>query len=340
LSYEGAADLPAGRQVQCSTAPARAANANGAFYVEPYSIFGRVGAMIRGSKGPFPYHEGYHLIVALRQFVYADESGTQAGARYCVVAGHRGSPVQWKRFRNDWRGILAKYGVEEFHSKVFFSRKKIRSLKRNPYIDWPDSKSSAFLGALLMAIRRRKIRPVGCAVDVGVFESYSYGERYVLAGYRDAQVRRKLRERPAPYHLAFRFMIADAIFATGPRTEIRIVLAEHEEYQQQAHEAYMLTKRLDQTGRAARQLKGFGVEPAADQPRLQAADLFAHQWYNTLVRGRARLNKENVHIMNQLTRNRKDMLVCDGPAIERIFNEAGVTVGERAQLRAIPEPPL
>ena len=294
--------------------------------------------MIRGSEGPLPYNEGHHLIVALRQLVYADESGTQNGARYCVVAGYRGSPVQWKRFGNDWKAILAKYGVREFHSKIFFSRKVIRSPKKNPYNDWPDSKASAFLGELLMAIRKRRIRPVGCAVDVSAFDSYSYGERYVLAGYRDAQVRRRLRERPAPYHLAFRLMIGDTLVATDPRTEIRVYLAEHQEYQQQAHEAYMLTKRFEETGRAVRQLKGFGVEPAADQPRLQAADLFAHHWYNTLVRGRARLNRENINVMNQLTHNRKDMPLCDGPSIEAWFGEAGVTEAERAQLRGIPGP--
>lgn len=292
--------------------------------------------MIRGSKGIFPYHEGHHLIVALRQFAYIDESGTHAGARYCAVAGYRGSPEQWKRFDREWKAILAKYHIKEFHSKTFFSRKHIRSRTKNPYQDWSDDQARTFLGELLTVIRKRKIRPVGCAVKVGDFESYSWGERYVLVGYE--KPRRKILVRPAPYHLSFRWALLDAIDGTDPRTEMHIVLAEHQEYQQQAHEAYRLTRNLEETGKARRQLKEFSIALPIDQPRLQAADLFAHQWYNTLHRGRARLNPENVYVMNQLTHNRKDLPVCDRPAIERAFEIVGVSASDRARLQAIPRP--
>ena len=293
--------------------------------------------LVEGSKGTFPYHEGKHLIVALRQFVYVDESGTHDGSTRCLVAGYRGSPGQWKIFNKEWRAVLRRYGLPDFHSKVFFNRKIIPNPKKNPYLRWSDDKATDFLGELLMVIRHRRIHPVGCAVDIPAFEAYSYGERCVLVGYRTEKSRRKGRARPAPYHLAFRLMIGDALEGTHPDTDVHFVVAETEEYTQRAYESYRLTKEYGRTGRQT-QLKSFASASAADVPSLQAADLFARQWYNTLVRGQARLNKENIQVMTQLTHRRRNMPVCDVPAIERLFDDAGITMATRERLRLIVEP--
>jgi hypothetical protein len=257
--------------------------------------------------------------VALRELVWTDESGTHSGSAWCLVAGYRASPGQWKRFDAEWWAVLNRYGVEAFHSKQYFNRKKITDPKRNPYLNWPDKKAASYFGDLLGVINGRKIYPVGCAVDVRAFEAYGFRARCVLAGYLAKASRRKSRD-PVPYHLAFRLMLADALKTAAPGTELHIIIAEQAEYQQRAGEVYTLTKQLGSAPRF-QQLKSFGMLDPKDKPALQAADLFAGRWYNFLVRGRQRLNRENVVAMNVLTHKRWDMPTCAGANMEAMFAE-------------------
>ena len=80
--------------------------------------------MLAGSRGPYPYHEGKHLIVAIDLYAYADESGIQGSAPYCLMAGYIASPRRWKPFNAAWKATLEEYGVPEFHAKDFFAVKK------------------------------------------------------------------------------------------------------------------------------------------------------------------------------------------------------------------------
>lgn len=285
-----------------------------------------------GSKGTYPDDEGRHLIVALRELVWTDESGTHSGSAWCLIAGYRASPRQWKRLEADWRAVLNLYGVRSgFHSNEFFNREVITDPKRNPYHNWSEKKAGSYFRDLLDVVAKREIYPVGCAVDVRAFGSYSYGERCILAGYVTKASRRKSRD-PVPYHLAFRLMLADAIQTAAPGTELHIIIAEQTEYQQRAGEAYVLAKKWS-LDRRVDQLASFGMRSPRKEPALQVADLFVGRWYNYLVRGRARLNQENVRAMNILTRRRKDMPVCDRPSIERMFADVGVTEDQRKILR-------
>ena len=227
--------------------------------------------------------------------------------------------------------MLNLYGVSAFHSKEYFNRKVIADPKRNPYLNWSEKRATSYFGDLLEVVRKHKIYPVGCAVDVRAFESYSYRERCVLAGYISKASRRKSRD-PVPYHLAFRLTLTDAIETAAPNTELHIIIAEQTEYQQRAGEAYTLAKRWS-LDRRVEQLKSFGMRNPKDEPALQVADLLAGRWYNFLLRGRAHLNRENVTAMNILTHKRRDMPICDGPSIERMFADVGVTEADRKVLR-------
>jgi hypothetical protein len=291
-----------------------------------------------GGRGPFPNHEGRHLIVALRRFVMADEAGTHDDSAYCVVAGYRGSPGQWNKFNKNWNAVLRRYHVAEFHSNVFFNRQRISDPAKNPYLKWTERKANDFLGALLAVFVGVKLDPVGVTVDNAVFNSYSYGERCVLVGYESKPSRRQHR-KPAPYHLAFRLMLGDATDGVAPDTELHFIMALQLQYQQRAGEAFALTKQHDVTG-IAQQLKSLAFQEPKDWPGLQAADLIAHQWYNTSARVYAgkRLNKENVAAMNALTRRRTAMKIVDAASIERMFAATGVTASNRAALRAVKEP--
>ena len=302
--------------------------------------------MIHGSKGPYPYDEGQHLIVALREWVYADESGIHDDALFCVVAGYRGSVEQWKKFNREWQAVLNKpeYRIKGgFHSKIFFNRKLKKNSKGNPYFGWPDNKARVFIDELLSVIDKRKIRPIGCAVNVNEFQTFSYGEQSTLVGYFPEKSMRQHRLKLAPYHLAVRAMVEDSLFGVASTTELHFVIAEQKELQQRALDGYYLTKELWSKGEravetaAVRQLKGMGVEAPVDFPGLQAADLFANRWYNALVHN-MRVGLDNRKIMKRLTRKRRDLPICDVIGIEKMFAESGITPEARSQLRAIEGP--
>ena len=227
--------------------------------------------------------------------------------------------------------MLNLYGVSAFHSNEYFNRKVIADPKRNPYLNWSEKRATSYFGDLLEVVRKREIYPVGCAVDVRAFESYSYKERWVLAGYISKASRRKSRD-PVPYHLAFRLTLADAIVTAAPNTELHIIIAEQTEYQARAGEAYTLAKRWS-LDRRVEQLREFGMRNPKDEPALQVADLLVGRWYNFLIRGRERLNRENVTALNILTHRRRDMPKCDGPSMERMFAETGITEADRKILR-------
>jgi hypothetical protein len=52
-----------------------------------------------------------------------------------MVAGHIGSPRQWRLFDDDWRDVLASEGVEEFHAKQLLQGSNWQS-RKSPYHGW------------------------------------------------------------------------------------------------------------------------------------------------------------------------------------------------------------
>jgi len=228
------------------------------------------------------------------------------------------------------------YRILEFHSNVFFNRKRIKNPKKNPYLNWSDGKAKEFLGKLLKVISQRRIYPVCCAVNVKVFESYSYGERCTVAGYETTPSHRRT-QRPAPYHVAFRLMIGDAAEKVHPDTALHFTFADQADYKERAIEVYDRTREYGHPN-IRRHLKGIAFEPPIDWPGLQAADLFVNRWYNSLVQtesGRS-LSRENQIIMNILTHKRRDIILLDAAGIERLFAE--ISPEARRRLRAVQEP--
>ena len=124
-----------------------------------------------GSKGDYPHDEGRHLIVVVKEFVYADEAGTHENATYCLVAGYRASPRQWKKFKEEWQVALKDAGVSVFHANVFFNRTINKDPEENAYLRWSAAKAEKFLQQLLDIIHKRQIHPVGCALHIPAFRA-------------------------------------------------------------------------------------------------------------------------------------------------------------------------
>src|SRR4051812_10516737 len=111
---------------------------------------GRNGSADPSSKGPYPYQEGEHLVVAATEWVHTDESGVQGeSARWCLVAGFRASPGQWGKFDKAWRRVLRDHRVDgAFHSHDFFNREDWNGRSRNQFLDWKPARARALLSAI------------------------------------------------------------------------------------------------------------------------------------------------------------------------------------------------
>jgi hypothetical protein len=173
--------------------------------------------LIQGSKGAYPYHEGKHLIMALRQHFYGDESGVN-DKRWCLIAGYRASPGQWEIFNREWNRALD--GTGTFHAVDFFNRK--RGGRKNPYRNLSDSAANALLSRLLGVITARRLTTVGSAVDVEAFSAFTWGEQSLLVNYFGGPSTRRHRA-PAPYHYAFLTVLTAALRNTHPDTECTFV---------------------------------------------------------------------------------------------------------------------
>lgn len=76
--------------------------------------------------------------------VYADESGTHAGAPIATVGGFVDSPENWEQFRPKWKTALNNFRTPYFHFREFASR-ALCSDVQSPYYNWSHSKRRAFL---------------------------------------------------------------------------------------------------------------------------------------------------------------------------------------------------
>lgn len=143
---------------------------------------------------------------------YADESGTHGDkSPFCVVAGYVGSHRQWGYFEKEWLEVLGNFSVPEFHSVEFFRRRYTSRSSKSPYRGWPETKASNFMTQLVSILMKRKLYPVGSAVDIKAFDSFSRGERQFLSNGRLKKgtsifVSSGAPVRP-PYQLAFSTML-------------------------------------------------------------------------------------------------------------------------------------
>jgi hypothetical protein len=188
--------------------------------------------MLRGSRGDYPYDQGKHLLVMTQLFTYADESGIEDGAPFCIVGGYMASPHQWKAFRKDWAAALGEFGFrpgsEEFHSKVFFNHQA-------PYRSWGHERCATFLRRLLDVINRRQVVPVAGVVDVAAFNALPLEQRQFETGgiFRTPleasshDSRRRFLSTGAPntpYFCAFGSLIGEVVRKAPPDARLNFVL--------------------------------------------------------------------------------------------------------------------
>lgn len=277
--------------------------------------------MLRGGKGAYPYHEGNHLIVAIDLTVFADESGIQKDARYCVMAGYIGSPRSWKLLNNAWARVLAEYGVPEFHAKDFFP--KNRRLSRDHYAGWSGAKSTAFIRALATAIDESPVHAVCGALNVEAFNALTYGERRFLTGGNVLESGRWVYQGAPnqPYRFAFVQLLRDAVGRAKDGTLVHWVFDRQNEYEGGVLQEYQeivasqagADKIIDTT-----KLGSIRFASRLHEPSLQPADLLAHCWYTELTR-REHPTEERAWAMHVLSNKRREIRVLEANDFDQFF---------------------
>ena len=271
-------------------------------------------------------------------FVYGDESGIDE-TPYCVVAGFIASPRHWDSFNAAWRKVIEKAQVNEFHSKDFFSRRRATSSSTNPFRDWSESDASALLDALLKVIRDHpRVTPIGCALDVNIFRSYTWGERRYLTGGQWNRTTKKFITQGAPsrtYPVPFYSMVGEALQMARPaECKVNFVMDEQKVIQngiQQVYAQYRDTELNPFCEKMGDLISGLSEEHEG----IQAADLLAYTW-NGWYRFRERLRRERLDVLLEIMRmqHHREMGVMRKRGLEHILTKT-LLPEDRAKIRAL-----
>jgi hypothetical protein len=89
---------------------------------------------------------------------YLDESGVHGNADLCVVAGYFGGISPWRRFEREWKRILARAEIKDFHANRFWARSKGKTV--GVYSGWTEARKREFIADLVEAIASSRIYPV------------------------------------------------------------------------------------------------------------------------------------------------------------------------------------
>lgn len=109
------------------------------------------------------------IIMTLR--AYLDDSGKLADPieTVTIVGGCIATVEEWDELEKEWWSVISAYDVKEFHA-VDFAHSK------GDFLDWPEDKRRAFLGALVEIMRRNlrnPSKPIGGLLPLSQFRNLS-----------------------------------------------------------------------------------------------------------------------------------------------------------------------
>jgi hypothetical protein len=280
--------------------------------------------MLRGGCGEFPHHRGRNLIAKLSILnVYADESGIQGDADWCLVTGFIGTPRHWESFDRQWQFALDKFEVPEFHAKDFFARKSKAKSRTNYYAGWTQVRAFDFIDALARAVRfDKRLYPIGGSVHVPSFNSLPYGLRRALTGgivEKNSKGVRRWRTTGAPskpYFMAFHWLLVEAMRRVQDDSVIDFVFDEQRQFESRGILTFQEIKEL--IAPVDPRNDRLGAVSYASRKRhvgLQAADLHTHIWYSYLTQGDS-ISLDRQYAMDKLIKDGAMMKTLDERSID------------------------
>jgi hypothetical protein len=99
---------------------------------------------------------------------YLDDSGTDAGSPYLVVAGFAANVEQWSKFTEEIAALDKKFEAPPFHARDF----EKAGVGYGPYSKWAKEKRQHYLNRFLGTIRRRCYKSFGTLLEMAVYDQY------------------------------------------------------------------------------------------------------------------------------------------------------------------------
>ena len=262
---------------------------------------------------------------------YADESGTHGNAKYCIVSGYLATPRKWGLFEADWRAILRDYQITDFHSKDFFGRQKTQG--RGQFDRWPEKRANELISELTQVIHKRNLNPIGGAVEVAAFNSYTKGERaFMTMADVDAAGRLVTSGAPSrPYQLAFVTLMTEACQGAFGDAKVHFVFDRN--HVEEARAVQTFTQMRDRISNPLWDKLGrVSFAGHNDEIGLQAADLHAYLWHNYSTTGPS-MTSERQRAFGFITRRRNRMGIWDTRLMEELLSR--LTPRQRMGLKAL-----
>lgn len=192
---------------------------------------------------------------------FSDESGNDGQSVVFAMATILVSHESSYYFGNDWRRMLAEFGVTEFHAADFYGR-------RNEFSRWPAERTAAMQSAIIKLLQKWEVRHSAALVT-----NDDYKRSFVETGFNRTIVSAP-RKWMKPYLTAFQHTVIDLReFADYQLkgTYIVPVFDNCQEFMAQAREFY------DQRN-ADGKLGQMQVASQREYVQIQAADFFAWEY--------------------------------------------------------------
>ncbi len=271
--------------------------------------------------------------------VYGDESGID-DPRCCVVAGFIATPRQWDGFNAAWRKVMEAVGVPEFHSKLFFSRRDAAGSSTNPFSSWSDSEADELLVALISVIKAHpRVAPIGCALDVRAFKSYTWGERMYLTGAKWNRDTKKFVTQGAAsrvYPFPFYNMIGEALSKARPKdAKVHFIMDEQKVVQAGVQQVYF-ESRNNELISSREKLGELSPGLSEEHEGIQVADLLAYIWFGW-YQFRERLRRERLDVLNEVwKRHHWEMGIVRKRGLEHVLSD--LLPEDRAKIQSLKTP--
>lgn len=210
---------------------------------------------------------------------HMDESGLgkNRDEQVCCVGGFATQNSSWKTFQKNWSNVLAEYGIDEFHSKEFWQRRKDGGLC-GKYAEWSFAKANRFMGRLLRLISSYNLHLLSGTISLEDFFSYPVSQRKYLTGavYHSNKQEFITSGKPnAAYFVPFNLVIIRGLELGAKQKEmVHFVFDEQNEFSPKALERIAEMRKFDNS--SLTQFLGDTVYCSSFRvPALQCADLAA-----------------------------------------------------------------
>jgi|SRR5713101_4967992 len=221
---------------------------------------------------------------------YLDETGIITNDPYCVIAGYVGEVGEWAKVESKWKFVLEEFKVPYFHALEFYKHDK-----KKFYVNWSESKRSAFIKFLFDCLRDHQVWLLSSAVDVQIFLSLTEDERrFVTGGIHNGMKWSTMGAPTKSYFVPFHEIILQAASHVPDGDKVWMVMSRQDQYEMKALEIYDMMLASDPPLRCRSRL---GDDMVFSDPKLvcqlQAADLAAW-WSGKAMRYRAKAQTDDL----------------------------------------------